>query len=122
MVVVTVQPDGVTVDLREGETLLAGLQRLGYLYRWGCRRGGCGVCKVDVVAGAVGYSGVISDTVLSLEEREGGTALSCQAVPEGELTVALRNDRLTAAAPWLLEQARSITTQRSDIRQGEKTK
>jgi ferredoxin len=50
---VTVDPDGVEVALLDGETILAGLYRSGYAYRTGCRRGGCGICKVDLVSGDV---------------------------------------------------------------------
>ena len=120
MPTVTVQPDGVKVDLRGGETVLAGLQRHGYAYRWGCRRGGCGVCKVDVIAGTVSYSGVVADTILGAEERRGGAALSCRAVPAGDVTVALRNDRLRRVAPWLAGTIPLSGIEYNSNRQGER--
>ena len=49
----TVESDDVAIDLLEGETILEGLYRNGYAYRVGCRRGGCAICKVDLVTGEV---------------------------------------------------------------------
>ena len=49
----------------DGEAILAALYRNGYAYKVGCRRGGCGVCKVDLVEGEVSYPITVADTVLS---------------------------------------------------------
>jgi ferredoxin len=94
MPLLRVEPD-VTVELRDGETLLEGLYRDGYSYGVGCRRGGCGVCKVDLLVGAVRYPTTVSPDVLSDEERHNGTCLSCRAVPAGDITIALRADHLS---------------------------
>jgi ferredoxin len=40
----------------DGETILEGLYRNGYAFRIGCRRGGCAICKVDLLAGEVQYN------------------------------------------------------------------
>jgi len=45
----------VSVELRSREPILTGLFRSGYAYRVGCKRGGCGICKVDLVEGEVDY-------------------------------------------------------------------
>jgi CDP-4-dehydro-6-deoxyglucose reductase len=103
-----VQP-GVTVELREDETVLEGLYRDGYAYRVGCRRGGCGVCKVDLLVGSVGYPKTVSQDVLSDEERANGTCLTCRAVPAGDITIALWADRLTRN-PLLANLARPKPT------------
>jgi CDP-4-dehydro-6-deoxyglucose reductase len=92
--VVTVQP-AVTVQLRHGETVLEGLYREGYAYLVGCRRGGCGICKADLLAGSVSYPTTVSRDVLSDYERADGTCLTCRAVPAGDVTIALRGGRLT---------------------------
>ncbi len=97
--VVTVQP-AVTVELRQDETVLEGLYRHGYAYRVGCRRGGCGICKADLLAGSVGYPKTVSPDILTDHERADGTCLTCRAVPAGDITIALRGDRLTRN-PWL---------------------
>jgi CDP-4-dehydro-6-deoxyglucose reductase len=98
---VTVHPPGTTIELRPGEALLDGLRRHGYSHRHGCRRGGCGQCKVDVLAGEVGYDVAIADSVLSPEEKQAGTALSCRAAARSALVViALRNETLRCFFPW----------------------
>jgi ferredoxin len=92
--VLTVQP-GVTVELWPGETVLEGLYRHGYAYRIGCRRGGCGICKADLLTGAVLYPKTVAPSVLTDAERTGGICLTCRAVPAGDITIALRANQLT---------------------------
>jgi ferredoxin len=95
---VTVQP-GILVELHEDETVLEGLYRHGYAYRTGCRRGGCGICKVDLVDGAVRYPAAVSTDVLPDDEVASGTCLSCRAVPDGDVRIALRQEQLRRN-PW----------------------
>ena len=97
----TVQPDGIEVELREGETILEGLYRNGYAYRVGCRRGGCAICKVDLVNGQVEYNRTVAQAVLTDDERATGTCLSCRAVPVGDVTVALRDEHLRRVSSLL---------------------
>ena len=66
---VTILPDGLQVTAAGAETVLAALSRAGLRYRVGCRRGGCGVCKVALVLGEVRYERPIADSVLSDDER-----------------------------------------------------
>ena len=87
--------------MRQGETILEGLYRAGYAYRIGCRRGGCGVCKVDLLDGEVTYNRTVAETVLTPQERADGTCLSCRAVPDGEITIALREETLRRTNPFL---------------------
>jgi ferredoxin len=100
MPLVTVLPEAVEVELEPGETLLGGLTRAGYAYRFGCRRGGCGLCKVDLVAGEVTYERPVADSVLPDEQRRHGTCLSCRAVPAGDVVIALREDHLRRVNPF----------------------
>lgn len=104
MPVVTVRSgDGepVQVPLRDGETVLEGLYRAGYAYTVGCRRGGCGICKADLRDGSVSYRKVVAETVLTPAERSGGTCLTCRAVPDADVTIALRTGPLRRANPFL---------------------
>lgn len=92
----------VTVSAKPGEPILAALARAGYSYRSGCRRGGCGFCKVEIVEGAVGYPVRVADTVLSPAERRDGVCLSCRAVPSTDVVIRLRDDdNLRCVAPLL---------------------
>ncbi|MCU0265821.1 MAG: 2Fe-2S iron-sulfur cluster-binding protein [Actinomycetia bacterium] len=101
MPTVTVQPDGIEVPLEDGETILAGLFRNGYAYRIGCRRGGCAICKVDLLSGEVEYDHTVAENVLTAEERATGTCLSCRAVPVGDVTIALREEHLRRVSSLL---------------------
>ncbi|WP_027008647.1 class I ribonucleotide reductase maintenance protein YfaE [Conchiformibius kuhniae] len=43
-------------ELRDGETLLEGLERTGHAVEYQCRSGYCGACRVRLLAGEVVYS------------------------------------------------------------------
>ena len=61
----------------------------------GCRRGGCGICKVRLVLGEVRYERPISTSVLTDDERVEGICLSCRAVPITNIVIELQEgDRL----------------------------
>ena len=112
MPTLTVDPDGVVVCLRTGETVLEGLFRHGYAYRVGCRRGGCAVCKVDIVSGEVDYTRTIASTVLTADERAAGVCLTCRAVPRTDLVITLRDEELRTVNPILARLSGSTTTPR----------
>jgi CDP-4-dehydro-6-deoxyglucose reductase len=98
----TISGTDIRLQLQPGETILAGLHRNGYAVTAGCRRGGCGICKVDLVDGAVSYPQVVADTVLSRRERTGGVCLICRAVPEGDVGVAIPPGfKLRCLSPFL---------------------
>src|SRR5688572_29666070 len=95
MAEVTIMPDGVRVTAGEAETLLRALSRAGLRYRVGCKRGGCGICKVQLVGGEVAYERPIAPQVLSDDERVEGICLSCRAVPLTNIVIELQEgDRL----------------------------
>ena len=77
------------------ETLLRALGRAGLRYRVGCKRGGCGICKLHLLAGEVRYERPIADSVLTDDERVEGICLSCRAVPLTNVVIELQEgDRL----------------------------
>ena len=97
------------VDLRlhSGETILAGLHRAGYAGNTGCRRGGCGVCTVDVLEGSVSYPQTVAESVLAADDRVAGICLICRAVPEEDTVIAVRPEfKLRCVAPFLAALAR----------------
>jgi ferredoxin len=92
---VTILPDGLQVNAAEAETVLKALSRAGLKYRVGCKRGGCGICKVQLVLGEVRYERPIAESVLSDDERVEGICLSCRAVPITNIAIELQEgDRL----------------------------
>lgn len=95
MVEVTVLPGAVRIQARDGETVLGAAMRSGFRYRFGCKRGGCGVCKVRLILGEIRYERPIADTVLADDERDAGVCLSCRAVPVTNIIIELQEgDRL----------------------------
>ena len=98
---VTVAPEGVTVELRDDETILDGLFRNGYAYRVGCRRGGCAICMVDLREGEVDYNRAVAEKVLNDEQKVDGWCLSCRAVPITDITISLREENLRTVNPLM---------------------
>lgn len=92
---VTILPEGVQLTANPDETLLRALGRAGLRYRVGCKRGGCGICKVQLLLGEVRYERPIAGSVLSDDERVEGICLSCRAVPLTNIVIELQEgDRL----------------------------
>lgn len=92
----------VAIDTRPGEAILTALSRRGYTYRFGCRRGGCGLCKVHLVSGDVHYTKPVAETVLSQDDRHDGVCLTCRAVPLTDVVIRLGDgDSLHCVATFL---------------------
>lgn len=81
--------DGATFACAADERVLVAMgQAGGRPIPVGCRRGGCGVCRVRVTEGA--YSTApMSATHVTPEEQAQGFALSCCIFPESDLVVEL---------------------------------
>lgn len=76
---------------RDTEPVLSGLQRQGIAaVPVGCRGGGCGVCKVQVVEGRYRV-GKMSRRHINEEQERLGYVLACRLYPEGPLTLNLSN-------------------------------
>jgi 2Fe-2S ferredoxin len=92
---VRVEPSGVTLDVHDGETVMAAARRSGY--RWPTICGGlaeCGACALEVLRseGALPAPTPIEGTRLEvLVERrrhpERTWRLACQLVPAADLVV-----------------------------------
>ncbi|MEU9064698.1 2Fe-2S iron-sulfur cluster-binding protein [Streptomyces sp. NPDC048430] len=88
-------PADVRLSVRPGESVVDAVRRQGYRTRYRCRRGGCGVCKADLVSGEVIYPDAVADSVLSAAEYAAGKCLPCRAHPVGEVVIRLGGrDRL----------------------------
>ncbi|WP_232796597.1 2Fe-2S iron-sulfur cluster-binding protein [Kyrpidia spormannii] len=57
----------------------------------GCRGGGCGLCKVQVVEGSYEL-GKSSVAVLPEDERQRGFVLACKTTPKSDLVIRLTKD------------------------------
>ena len=112
---ITVLPDGLHVTAVGEETLLKALGRAGLRYRVGCKRGGCGICKVQLVLGEVAYERPVAATVLTDDERVDGICLSCRAVPLTDVVIELQEgDRLRRVLSFLFSQHTDRTGDRKD--------
>lgn len=83
----------VPFSCRPGETVLEAMERVSGVGRAligakripvGCRRGGCGVCRVQVLAG-IYRSLPQSRNHVSREEESEGYALACRLIPDSDL-------------------------------------
>ena len=79
---VSVAQSGESFECATSESLLAGMLRLGRKgIPAGCVNGGCGVCKVRIVSGAVQSLGPVSRAHVSLDEEAQGYTLACRVAP-----------------------------------------
>ncbi len=113
MPTVTVHPSGEVIFVAPGETILGGLFTAGYAYTVGCRRGGCAICKVDILSGTVSYNRPVAADVLTDEERADGVCLTCRAVPESDITIEMRDEHLRLVNT-LLRQINDKVRERSE--------
>lgn len=84
---VVIEDTGETYSCDERESILTGMARLGRKgIPVGCRGGGCGVCKVQVVKGTF-EAGTMSRAHVSEEEQAAGAVLACRITPHSDLSV-----------------------------------
>jgi NAD(P)H-flavin reductase/ferredoxin len=73
------------LDCKPGQTILTAVLEQGRYLRYGCKNGGCGSCKVQLLEGEIDQGG--SSLALSPSERAKGYALLCTAVPLSDCTL-----------------------------------
>ena len=80
------------VRLSANQSVLASIEADGRsLIKVGCRRGGCGMCKVKILRGQ--YSNrKMSRAHISVEEEIQGFVLACRATPESDLLVQVQSE------------------------------
>ena len=87
---VSVAQTGDTYACGTHESLLSGMLRLGRKgIPVGCVNGGCGVCKVQVLEGAVRHLGPVSCAHVSDLERDQGYTLACRVAPMEAVRIAV---------------------------------
>jgi ferredoxin len=84
---ITIADTGERFACDDGQDVLAAMERLGRRgIPVGCRGGGCGVCRVQVVAGRFRTQRV-SRAHIGEAERAAGICLACKLIPESNLTL-----------------------------------
>jgi len=77
--------DGQSYRCSDQESLLSGMESLGHKgIPVGCRNGGCGVCKVEVLAGTY-VSRVMSRDHISEADEAAGRVLACRVRPTSDV-------------------------------------
>ncbi|CPS23965.1 MULTISPECIES: 2Fe-2S iron-sulfur cluster-binding protein [Mycobacteriaceae] len=101
MSIIEIDPGGFVVEAELGETVLAAMRRHGIAPRSGCRRGGCSLCKADVVSGTVTHEVGAAATALTAEEVADGVCLPCRAHALTDCKIRLRGParRIFTATP-----------------------
>lgn len=84
---VTIADTGEAYSCNSAETVLVGLARLGKRgIPVGCRGGGCGVCKVEVVSGQY-RKRVMSRTHVNADDEACHRVLACCIYPSSDVVV-----------------------------------
>lgn len=78
-----------TFTTEQNETVLQGALRNGHLYPYGCQSGSCGACKAKLTKGTIRHLSR-DPQVLSDKELEQGLCLLCQAVPEEDIEIEVK--------------------------------
>ena len=85
--VITIEDTGETYKCDERISVLEGMENLGKKgIPVGCRGGGCGVCKIEIVSGTYKKRVMSRDHVSEAEEAQ-GVVLACRVRPTSEMTV-----------------------------------
>lgn len=86
---ITLTDTGESFRCSERRSVLDGMAALGRSgIPVGCRGGGCGVCKVQVLHGEV-VKRAMSRAHVSAEEEASGTVLACRVHPASDLALAV---------------------------------
>ena len=85
---ITLADSGTRFACPAGQNVLLAMERLGRKgIPVGCRGGGCGICRVQVLAAGRYRTLKMSRTQISDDDLARGICLACKLIPEGDLTV-----------------------------------
>ncbi|MGI4857662.1 MAG: 2Fe-2S iron-sulfur cluster-binding protein [Janthinobacterium lividum] len=91
-----VEPAGLLIDVRSGESVLEAAARAGWQLPSSCRNGTCRACLCQLLAGDIRYR--VDWPGLSAEEKRSGWMLPCVALPGSNIAIE-QPGALPAAAP-----------------------
>ena len=106
---VSIDNTGETYQCADDRNLLEAMEQLGRRgIPVGCRNGGCGVCKVQIVDGDY-TTRVMSRAHVSADEQARGVVLACRAFPRSD--IALRAlDKMAVCIEKSFERSRLAAT------------
>ncbi len=103
---VVIENTGERYSCADDRNLLLAMEQLGRRgIPVGCRNGGCGVCKVQIVAGDC-KTRVMSRAHVSEEEEGAGIVLACRAFPRSDITLRAL-DKMAACIEKSFARSRS---------------
>ena len=86
---IQLEASDVSFSCGEEERLLYAMQAQGVAsIPVGCKGGGCGVCRVQILRGEYETKKMSRNHISETEERE-GYALSCRVIPKSNLSLRL---------------------------------
>ena len=87
--IVEIVEAGSTSTCSKGESVLASMVRSNIKrIPSGCHGGGCGVCKIRILAGRYG-TGKMNRSVLTIEEEREGFSLACKTFAKEDLEISV---------------------------------
>jgi ferredoxin len=108
-----IEPVGAELEVRDGESILEALKRYGYSMFVGCRRGGCGVCLVEVEGGQF----ALRPHAVSLIPDDRHT-LACRAEPLGECVVRMSPSNRLQRSVMRAWMERALSRSAAEVRSG----
>jgi ferredoxin len=91
---IAVAETALSFPCRDDQTVLgAMIQARATVVQIGCRGGGCGVCRVQVLEGQY-ETGTMSHAQIGQSDRDQGIVLSCQLFPRSDLRLRALGRRL----------------------------
>ena len=84
--IITIEDNAEVFTCPPGRNVLKAMEQLGRKgIPVGCRGGGCGVCRVQVLDQGGYRTGKMSREQVPVEDEEKGICLACKLFPEGDL-------------------------------------
>jgi ferredoxin len=85
---ITLEDTGETFRAREDVTVLEAMEGMGrHCIDVGCRFGGCGVCRIEILAGSWTVHRPMSRAHVSEEDERAGRVLACRIRATGDLRI-----------------------------------
>lgn len=78
---ITLYPSQISFDQKVGETILDSAIASGFPFKYSCKKGSCGDCKVTLLSGEVESSDPYR--IISEEQKKQGVILSCMSKSTG---------------------------------------
>lgn len=87
MTTITIQPNNVTFEVAEGETILEAAERNGINFPYRCRQGVCTSCVCKTLAGDVSYGDRDESTLMTQTDNQQKFTYACIGYPLTDMTL-----------------------------------